>query len=217
MRFLIVNGDDFGFSPGVNAGVVEAHRDGILTSASLMVDTPHSAEAARLGLEHPGLGVGVHIVLSPSCDPSTTAAEVERQVRRFATLTGRLPTHIDAHRDVHRDPALLPAFLHVAARNGLPLRGHCAVRQIRSFYGRWDGESHPEQVSAAALTRLLADEVDDGFNELCCHPGHEDEHLPSSYSSERRVELATLCDPAVAAWIERRGIRLATFREVCRR
>jgi chitin disaccharide deacetylase len=40
---LIVNGDDFGISPGVNAGLVRAHREGILSSASLMVDTPYRA------------------------------------------------------------------------------------------------------------------------------------------------------------------------------
>ena len=49
MKYLIVNGDDFGLSPGVNRGICEAHQDGILTSASLLVDTPWSEEAARLG------------------------------------------------------------------------------------------------------------------------------------------------------------------------
>jgi predicted glycoside hydrolase/deacetylase ChbG (UPF0249 family) len=57
-------------------------------------------------------------------------------------------------------------------------------------------------------------EVGEGFNELCCHPGYVDEELESSYSSERRTELDTLCDPGAAAALSERGIRLATFREV---
>jgi predicted glycoside hydrolase/deacetylase ChbG (UPF0249 family) len=217
MKALIVNGDDFGISPGVNLGVVEAHRDGILTSASMMVDTPYSVEAARLSAEHPSLGVGVHIVVDSPADLSGTAADVERQVRRFATLTGRLPTHIDTHRNVHRDERLLPVFLAVAWRHGVPLRGHCGVNQIHSFYGQWDGETHEEHIGPRALIRLLAGEVRAGFSELCCHPGHPDEHLASSYRVERRTELDTLCDPAVAAWLDRHGIRRATFREVGRR
>ena len=46
MRYLIVNGDDFGLSPGVSRGIIEAHRHGILTSTSLMVDRP-AAEAGE--------------------------------------------------------------------------------------------------------------------------------------------------------------------------
>jgi chitin disaccharide deacetylase len=217
MKALIVNGDDFGISPGVNAGVVEAHREGILTSASMMVDTPHSEEAARLSAAHPSLGVGVHVVVESPGAPAANLAEVERQVERFASLTERLPTHIDSHRDVHRDARLLPVFLAVAERYAVPLRGHCRVHQIRSFYGQWDGETHQEQISADALVRLLAGEVGEGFSELCCHPGYPDTQLASSYAAERHWELAALCDPAVTEFVERHGIRLATFREVGRR
>ena len=40
MKYLIVNGDDFGASRGINRGILEAHQDGILTSTSLFVDRP---------------------------------------------------------------------------------------------------------------------------------------------------------------------------------
>ena len=48
MKYVIVNGDDFGASHGINLGILEAHQRGILTSTSLMVDTPWSEEAALL-------------------------------------------------------------------------------------------------------------------------------------------------------------------------
>ena len=48
MKWLIVTGDDFGASCGINRGILEAHRAGILTSASLLVNRPASAEAAAL-------------------------------------------------------------------------------------------------------------------------------------------------------------------------
>ncbi len=45
MKWLIINGDDFGASGGINRGIVQAHRDGILTSTSLLVDRPASVDA----------------------------------------------------------------------------------------------------------------------------------------------------------------------------
>jgi hopanoid biosynthesis associated protein HpnK len=62
-RRLIVNADDFGRSPSINAAVTRAHREGILTSASLMVNEPASAEAVALARENPTLGVGLHLTL----------------------------------------------------------------------------------------------------------------------------------------------------------
>ena len=61
---LIVNGDDFGRSPRVNEVVIRAHREGILTSASLMVTGEAFAEAAALAGETPSLAVGLHLVLA---------------------------------------------------------------------------------------------------------------------------------------------------------
>ncbi len=60
-RRLIVNADDFGLSSSVNAAVIRAHRDGILTTASLMVNEPGFDEAVRLAQENPQLGVGLHL------------------------------------------------------------------------------------------------------------------------------------------------------------
>ncbi len=62
-RRLIVNADDFGRSPGINAAVVRSHVDGILTTASLMVNEPACAEAVALARDHPRLGVGLHLAL----------------------------------------------------------------------------------------------------------------------------------------------------------
>lgn len=60
---LIITGDDFGISPAVNAGIIRAYSEGILTSASLLVNGRAFHEAAALAKEHPGLGVGIHIGL----------------------------------------------------------------------------------------------------------------------------------------------------------
>ena len=63
VRRLIVNADDFGLSSSVNAAVIRAHREGILTTASLMVNEPGFTEAVVLAKENPTLGVGLHLTL----------------------------------------------------------------------------------------------------------------------------------------------------------
>ncbi|GIW42229.1 MAG: hydrolase [Candidatus Binatia bacterium] len=60
---LIVSGDDFGMSPGTNAGILEAYRKGILRQASLMVAGDAAEEAVAAALREPGLAVGLHLVL----------------------------------------------------------------------------------------------------------------------------------------------------------
>jgi hopanoid biosynthesis associated protein HpnK len=62
-RRLIVSADDFGLSPGVNAGIIRAHREGILTDASLMVNGVAVDEAVELARATPTLSVGLHLVL----------------------------------------------------------------------------------------------------------------------------------------------------------
>jgi len=62
-RRLVVNADDFGRSAAINEAVIRAHRDGILTTASLMVNEAAFPEAVTLAKNHPRLGVGLHLTL----------------------------------------------------------------------------------------------------------------------------------------------------------
>jgi predicted glycoside hydrolase/deacetylase ChbG (UPF0249 family) len=221
MKYVIVNGDDFGASHGIVRGILEAHECGILTSASLMVDMPASECAAALARGRPRLGVGLHCDLGSAvrldagrANPCLVRSELRRQIERFLRLMDALPTHLDAHHNLHRHPELLPCFREVAARYGLPLREHCAVRYFPSFYGRWDGESHPEQVSVERLLWMLEHDVGDGITELACHPGYPEPDFVSDYRDEREAELRTLCDPALSAGIAGLGIRLIDHRDV---
>ena len=66
-RCVIVNADDFGQSPGVNRGIIEAHQHGIVTSASLMVNWPAAAEAAAYGRAHADLSLGLHFDVGEWC------------------------------------------------------------------------------------------------------------------------------------------------------
>jgi hopanoid biosynthesis associated protein HpnK len=100
---LIVNADDFGLSEAINRGVVKAHRDGIVTAASLIACGPAFDQAVALARETPTLDVGVHLTL-------TQLAPV--------SLPESVPTLVDVH---GRFPADTFALARRALRGGLAL------------------------------------------------------------------------------------------------
>lgn len=62
-RRLIINADDFGLTSGVNRGIAECYRSGIVTSSTLMANAQAFAEAAMIAQQNPKLSVGCHVVL----------------------------------------------------------------------------------------------------------------------------------------------------------
>jgi predicted glycoside hydrolase/deacetylase ChbG (UPF0249 family) len=219
MKLLIVNADDFGASRGINRGILEAHRRGILTSTSLLVGRQWSEEAAALGREALELSIGLHVELrddrsSLAVLPPQLREELRTQLERFQELTGRLPTHIDSHHNVHRRPEALPEFIDFAKRCGRPLREHSPVRYFSKFYGQWGGQTHLEQISVESLARMLETEIGEGITELSCHPGYAEPDYPGSYSGEREAELRTLCDPVIREVLAARSIQLTSYHKL---
>jgi len=157
MRALIVNADDFGLTRGVSAGILEAHRHGIVTSSTVLV----TADVDRRQLDEArdtGLGLGLHVNLTLGKpltrgrslvdgggrfvrDPRRAAdiaeakdvrAEVEAQIARFEKLVGRLPTHLDSHHHVGLYPPVRDVVLDVARALGLPVRSQDAAARVRA-------------------------------------------------------------------------------------
>jgi predicted glycoside hydrolase/deacetylase ChbG (UPF0249 family) len=213
-----VNADDFGMSPGVTAGIIEAHTQGIVTSTSMLVNTPYSPAAAAAGREHPGLSIGLHARLTYENgvaaldfdDTELCRAELRRQLARFTELAQGPPTHLDSHHHVHRDPRLRHLFAELAEEHSLVLREHSSIRYLSSFYGQWGGSTHPEQISAQNLCALI-DGLGEGTTELSCHPGRVDDELESAYSEEREIELVALCAPEVRQRLTQNQVDLIGF------
>ena len=218
--FLVVNADDFGASPGINLGIVEAHTDGIVTSTSCMVTGPALDEAVALSAEHPRLSIGLHwdvfgedeeanIDLS---DRGAVRDDFDRQLGRFRELFGREPTHVDSHKHAHRSLEAMPVVQEVVEPLGVPLRHDGRVRYLGHFYAQWRYlETDLEHVRVPYLQTLLRDEVGDGWTELGCHPGYITPDFRSIYLHERETELQTLTDPRVRETIDELGITLAGF------
>jgi predicted glycoside hydrolase/deacetylase ChbG (UPF0249 family) len=233
-RYLIVNADDFGLSPGINRGVVECYERGIVTSASLMVDQPGAEEAAAYSRAHPELGVGLHIELPRRPvlrlgsrlgrrAAATASAELRRQLSRFRRLVGRNPTHLDSHRHRHRHEPARSVVVDTADELGVPVRHFDPlVNQCLDFYGQAYGRIYSTKPNLDAIgVDFLVDLLEalgPGVTELCCHPGYADDlELPfrkEPYRGERALEVLTLCDERVRLAVDRLGMTLCTFRDL---
>ena len=146
-----MNADDLGRSRGVNRGVLLAHKNGIVTSTTLMANAEAAEDAAWLARDQKRLGVGVHLVLTfgkplspPRAVPSLVRddgsfpprphlvrgklrgeevlAEFRRQIDHVARLLGRAPTHLDTHHFVQDEAEVMWAFTTVAKERSLPVR-----------------------------------------------------------------------------------------------
>src|SRR5437762_13338277 len=87
VRRLIVNADDFGRSHAINEAVARAHREGILTTASLMVNGEAADEAVELARQNPRLGVGLHVSLVRGTS-ALTPGEIPGQIGRASCREG---------------------------------------------------------------------------------------------------------------------------------
>ena len=157
MRTLIVNADDFGLTRGVSAGILAAHRLGIVTSTTVLVtsdvDRAQLAEARDTGL---GLGLHMNLTLgrpltrgrslvdgtgafirdarraAAGAQTREVRAEAEAQIARFEKLVGRPPTHIDTHHHVGLYTPVRDVVLDVARARGVAVRSQDAAARTRA-------------------------------------------------------------------------------------
>lgn len=133
-KLLVVNADDFGFTPDVNEGIVDAHCRGILTASTLMANGDAFDDAVRLLREAPSLDIGCHLVLIggrslvsgrqlPASVPQLMAALARREIRAYEELRAQVlrivdagirPSHLDTHKHTHLAPPVLDAVARLA-------------------------------------------------------------------------------------------------------
>lgn len=155
-----MNADDLGRTEGVDRGILHAHREGIVTSATLMANSPDAAHAGAAARTARSLDVGVHLVLTfarPLSDPRRVRSlvtetgefprasalpamkvdaeealgEFRAQYARTKELIGREPTHLDSHHWVHDLPALEWALGELARETGAAARIHDPAQRDR--------------------------------------------------------------------------------------
>ena len=219
---IIFNADDFGASTGVNRGIVECHRHGVLTSTSMMVTGASVEEAVALSDENPELAIGLHWDVIGEDerefdmgDERAIRDEFEQQLDRFVALLGRAPTHVDSHRHLHRQAFEL--FEELVEPLGVPLREDGQVAFVGDFYAQWEwGVTDLAHVSVPALQRLLREKAGAGWTEFSCHPGYRSPDYSAMYLVEREAEIETLTDPRIPETISELGLELCSFADHAR-
>jgi predicted glycoside hydrolase/deacetylase ChbG (UPF0249 family) len=237
LKLLIINADDLGYDPEVTRGILESMRQGVVSSTTFMVNTPHSEAAARLA--H-GLSVGLHLNLARYAPVSKTfpqalldkgelaeahaaslpaqavRLEVLAQLDRLEALLARRATHIDVHKHLHRHEGVLTGLMQAAKERGLPVRSLDGAMRERL---RAEGISTPDHFvgEAGSTAYWTADRLaqslpsQDGVTEWMCHPGYRPSTLKSGYSEQREVELEAFTSGTARALLDRAGIHPVSF------
>lgn len=163
LKRLIINADDFGFTRDVNDGIIHSHRNGVLTSTTLMANGDAFEDAVSLAKRTPTLDVGCHLVLVQGRSlltghpyPRTLRAfvratarnefdiyaELHAQVKKIVAA-GVQPTHLDSHKHTHIVPRVFRAVARLAAEFQIPyvrlpldttLPFQGLMRRFRNFY-----------------------------------------------------------------------------------
>ena len=199
-RRLVVSGDDFGAAPEVNAAIVRAHREGILTSASLMVTGDAVDDAVARARAHPRLAVGLHLVLvqgRPALPP--------REIPRIVTASGTFP----------EQPVLAGlryAWLAVALPGGRDELKREIEAQLRAFAATGLRLAHVDESYLLSVIETLPP----GLNELYCHPADVQPAALARHQVgyDHAGEVAALVSPRVRQAVEAAGIELVTYPDV---
>ena len=160
---LILNADDFGLSHSINRGIVEGLRQGLVSSATIMMNTPFTDEAIELARKLKLKNIGIHLNLTygfsvlPSNEVSSLVDETGRfhyvcmlgyytqymdakkelraQIEKFLK-SGLVPTHLDYHHYFHEVPSIFKAYLELAKEYNLPVRTMTPeTKQIAEEFG----------------------------------------------------------------------------------
>ena len=163
VRKLIVNADDFGFTRDVNRGIVEAHRNGILTATTLMATGSAFEHAVELARETPTLDIGCHLVLVgeppfPSTVTQLIYAVARKQLRIYDDLAAQVrgildaglkPSHLDTHKHTHLLPPVLDAVARISEEFKIPW-----VRRPFDFPLTPEGVSAAKRATSMAMSAM---------------------------------------------------------------
>ncbi|MDQ3683656.1 MAG: ChbG/HpnK family deacetylase [Bacteroidota bacterium] len=229
-RKLIVNADDFGQSEGINKGIIQAYEQGILTSASLMVQYSAATEAVAYAKNNQSLGIGLHVDLGEwkyingdwaplyeivsLNDRDEVEKEVKCQLETFFLIMGRKPTHIDSHQHIHLRENICPVFIKIAQSLDVTLR-RCSkvIRYCGDFYGQCaDGSPFHQAISVEGLQKIIM-KLPEGYTEMACHPALEDD-IDTMYRTERKKEVMTLCDKSIKEFVDKADVELCSFENI---
>lgn len=218
MKF-IVNADDFGLSRAVNYGIVDAMSEGVVATATMMMNMPGMNHAIELIHRHQLSNIGVHLVLT-SGKPVTDAPSLVDSSGQFK-LSNRYaselsekntidldevaaewsaqierfadragrPHHLDSHHHIHMYEPLAPVVHHLAEKFDLPVRSGKQIG-VKSVGDQFNDGFYKDAVSVDFFRKLYErHKHEPGTIEVMAHPAYIDATL-KTYSSYQNERLS---------------------------
>ncbi|GKU83753.1 chitin disaccharide deacetylase [Niallia sp. NCCP-28] len=224
---VLVNADDFGFSHGVNYGIMDCHKYGLVNSATMMMNAEATEHGIELAKGVPTLKVGVHLVLTwgkplsnnvPSLidengnfkkqqavygnPQSIDLVELEQewtaQIERFIQA-GLEPTHLDSHHHVHGIKGFYPVIKKLSDSYQIPVR-HAGshFKQIQTVTDLLLTDFYGETAVPDYFIELGNRVKDVSSVEIMTHPAYLDhELLQGSSYNQQRVKETSILKSAV--------------------
>lgn len=211
---LIIHADDFGLTPGISRGILQTIRQGVVSSTSVIIETPYLSTTKKLIKNNPDVDWGLHVVIENPTRPFDRyiTNETERQIGLFQQYFHTRPSHIDFHKGFRFDTKIYFSLRMLVLRHGLAFRYDNRHKVVTDFYGFHNRTNTIDCIREQSLIQILS-RVSSGFTELVCHPGYTNGRLSDPYRAQRSIELATLTNPDIRRAITTHDIRISTFKQ----
>lgn len=233
---LIVNADDFGFSEAVNYGILKAHKEGIVTSTTIMANMPGFEHAILLAKQNPTLRIGVHLNLTcykPLLKDHRTLVnekgyfnrsnednyseyemyeELCAQIERVLGQ-GIVIDHLDSHHHIHTEKRYQRVIEKILRRYPYPIRGGFAYPNDYPFQSQLELSFYDNDANEENLLNFIKTMKDDVVYDLMCHPAYVDNILlhNTTYTLKRCDEIDILCSKNIQKTLEEYHVDLVTY------
>jgi predicted glycoside hydrolase/deacetylase ChbG (UPF0249 family) len=227
MKKLIVNADDLGLSPKINQGVIQAFKDGVVTTASVMVTKEGFEDAVTLIKDNPRLVVGIHIDLDEYFEIDHSrgrivgykvsplpideiCSKIRQQIETLLSKNIKID-HLSGHHHVHLIKEIFPKVVEL-------------MKEYRIQGMRYSRKIMPDPSLYDEFKKILDENdiiyppyfiegwywgnIDEPYTiaELMTHPGYGE--------LWREYELSASCDPRLKAYLREKNIQLITYTDL---
>lgn len=227
MKKLIVNADDFGFNVKINQGIIHSHKNGVVTSASLMVTKEGFEDAVNLARDNPRLSIGIHIdldqffeidhsrgiiigVREPPLNLDVIYNEIKKQIETLLS-TGINIDHLTGHHHAHLVDEIFPIVVSLMKEYRIPaIRFHKKILYNKEKYDEFKAllDNNNIVYPPHFIEGWYWGNIDEIFTvaELMTHPGFGE--------LWREYELSSSCDIRLKTYLREKNIELITYKDL---
>ena len=234
IKKLIVNADDFGLSKGCTLGIILGHKEGIITSTTIMMNMPDAKWSCRFLM--PELGVGIHLNITAGSpltngqsfcnsqgefkkrsdyhgriivDKEELYREWKAHIELYIKTTGRMPDHLDSHHHIHLMDEYQDIIFRLSDEYNLPFRQEKCLND--KVYAKFIASFNGDHADMKTFKEIC--EQNDETIELMTHSALIDQRLLtiSSYNLPRAKELDFLMSKKVKNYLKKNHITLTNY------